>query len=189
MDGIFFSLNFTENQARLLVASGLESVEFGVDTLASSLLPKYRKHFSIDDVLTAALACSKVRLPYAIFLIFGGPGETVDTVAESISVASQLIDGVFFAFIGMRVYPETELHRRACADGVLAPTDDLLQPRFYISPGLEMGRFQEQMMELRSNPRWFVAGGSLEEGTRVASALHRRGKLKGSLWQLASPCV
>ncbi|MFW6237160.1 MAG: hypothetical protein ACOC3F_02135, partial [Desulfosudaceae bacterium] len=34
---------------------------------------------------------------------------------------------------GIRIYPETRLARRAAAEGVIAPTDDLLFPRFYVA--------------------------------------------------------
>ena len=39
--------------------------------------------------------------------------------------------------VGIRIYPDTPLALRAQRDGLIAPGDDLLEPRFYLAPGLE----------------------------------------------------
>ena len=38
---------------------------------------------------------------------------------------------------GLRIYPGTTLQRIAVGEGVIAPDDPLLVPRFYFSPALE----------------------------------------------------
>ena len=71
------------------------------------------------------------------FLLLGGPGETRDSVEESLAFGQSLgLDGLKIT-VGIRIYPETPLARRAAAEGVVAPGDGLLLPRFYHAPGLE----------------------------------------------------
>jgi hypothetical protein len=38
--------------------------------------------------------------------------------------------------VGLRIYPETPLAATALAEGVIAPDEDLLWPRFYLAPPL-----------------------------------------------------
>jgi hypothetical protein len=39
--------------------------------------------------------------------------------------------------VGIRIYPDTPLARRALQEGLLDPDNDLLFPRFYLARGLE----------------------------------------------------
>jgi radical SAM superfamily enzyme YgiQ (UPF0313 family) len=71
------------------------------------------------------------------FLLLGAPGETRETVMQSLTFARSLgLDGLKVT-VGIRIYPGTPLARRAVEEGVIAPEDDLLFPRFYLAPGLE----------------------------------------------------
>ena len=67
------------------------------------------------------------------FLMLGVPGETRESVAESLEVADSLGLSVLKITIGVRIYPHTPLARQAVAEGVVGADDDLLQPRFYIA--------------------------------------------------------
>jgi hypothetical protein len=58
-------------------------------------------------------------------------------VEQSLAFAKGLdLDGLKVT-IGIRIYPGTPLARQAVLDGMIAPDDDLLRPRFYLAPGLE----------------------------------------------------
>jgi radical SAM superfamily enzyme YgiQ (UPF0313 family) len=70
------------------------------------------------------------------FLLLGGPGETRETVEESLAFADSLRLEALKTTVGIRIYPGTPLARRAVQDGMISPEDDLLQPRFYLTPGL-----------------------------------------------------
>ena len=71
------------------------------------------------------------------FLLLGGPGETKESVDESLAFARSLDLEMLKVSVGIRLYPYTPLARQAIEEGVVAPDDDLLVPRFYIRPGLE----------------------------------------------------
>ena len=71
------------------------------------------------------------------FLLLGGPGETKETVEESLAFAEALhLDGLKIT-VGLRIYPGTVLHSVAVAEGVVKLDDDLLWPRFYLTAGLQ----------------------------------------------------
>ena len=71
------------------------------------------------------------------FLLLGGPGETRESVEESLAFARSLRLDDLRITVGIRIYPGTPLAKRAVAEGMIASEDDLLRPSFYLAPGLE----------------------------------------------------
>ena len=66
------------------------------------------------------------------FLMLGGPGETRETVNDSLDFADSLhLDGLKIT-IGIRIYQVTAVWKAAIKDGLISPKDDLLLPKFYI---------------------------------------------------------
>ena len=65
------------------------------------------------------------------FLMLGGPGETKDTVEESLAFAELLDPDAMKVTTGIRIYPHTPLHQLALSEGVVSSEDDLLFPKFY----------------------------------------------------------
>ena len=49
----------------------------------------------------------------------------------------RLVRHVASVSVGIRIYPHTQLAQQAREKGIIDAQDDLLQPRFYIRPGLE----------------------------------------------------
>jgi hypothetical protein len=70
------------------------------------------------------------------FLLLGGPGETKDSVEESLSFADSLNLEALKITVGLRIYPQTPLARTALSEGVIRADEDLLLPRFYLTPEL-----------------------------------------------------
>ena len=167
-------------------ASGLEGVEFGVDTLAPSLLQGWGKPFSAFDVAESACICAELDVPYVLYLLFGGPGETIETVRETLERVCSLPRAVVYAFQGIRIYPGTELHKRALADDVITPDQDLLEPAFYFSPMLDRADLAAELAPFAERLNWLVAGESMDRAKRMSSVI-RRGGGKGSLWHLLRP--
>ena len=79
-------------------------------------------------------------------LLLGGPGETSETVAQTISFIKQINPDVAGAALGLRVYPGTEMAQMVAREGPLqtnnnicrkySGTIDFLKPTFYISSAL-----------------------------------------------------
>ncbi len=71
------------------------------------------------------------------FLLLGGPGETKETVRESLAFADTLTLDMLKVTMGIRIYPGTAVEKAAREEGMIAEGDDLLFPRFYLARGLE----------------------------------------------------
>lgn len=73
--------------------------------------------------------------------MFGGPGETEETVQETLRFAERRISqrDVALFMIGIRIYPGTELENIARADGILTLSPhEMLEPVFYLSPAVNL---------------------------------------------------
>lgn len=184
--GYFTPAGVGSEQIELWKRSGLIGIEFGVDTLANELLKRYRKDFSLEDVKRAAKACAEHDLPYSLFLIFGGPGETIETVEESIAYCLKLPKVVVLVLLGMRIYPQTELQQIAINENVLGKDESLLKPRFYFSPSLDIEMLHQRLSELSPLSNWCILGHGWEEKQELAKMMRAKG-YKGSLWELCSP--
>ncbi len=88
------------------------------------------------------------------FLLLGGPGETRETVEESLTFADSLPLDAMKISIGIRIYPGTELAQTAVADGLISPDDDLLLPIFYMVPGLEEWLRETVAAWMETRPHW-----------------------------------
>jgi len=103
-----------------------------------------------------------------IHVIVGGPGETRETVRASFNQLESIDnfrgeiwegDNDVVIFVGMRIYPHTPLQLIAENDGVISKGQNLLKPKFYISPKIkEVELFQVVREYCEVNPRWFAPG-------------------------------
>jgi lipid biosynthesis B12-binding/radical SAM protein len=163
----------------LLKRAGLYAVELGTDAACDSTLRSMGKGFLFSDAIEVNRACVAERLPCAHFVMFGGPGETIDTVREGLENLQRLEHTVVFAYSGIRILPGTALHRRAIAEGVLSPGASLVEPAYYLSPEVdaeEMNRMISDSFRGRRD-RIFPPG----EGRKRLTVLHAFG-YRGLLW-------
>ncbi|MFI5366863.1 MAG: B12-binding domain-containing radical SAM protein, partial [Candidatus Binatia bacterium] len=92
-----------EELCRLMALCGCKAIEFGTDSGAPSMIENLKKEFSIDDLRKASALCHQYKLKFCHSLIFGGPGETSDTVAETIDLMDELKPTAVIALTGIRV--------------------------------------------------------------------------------------
>lgn len=135
---------------RLLAQAGCRHVGFGFESGSPEVLRAMNKRYTPEDVRRASRMLADAGIRQMGFLLLGGPGETRDTAEESIVFAESLPLETLKATVGIRIYPDTPLARLAAAEGVIAPQDDLLHPRFYIARGL--GEWLQERIE-----RWAAA--------------------------------
>ncbi len=126
-----------ENLA-LMKEAGLYAIELGTDASTNTTLKAMQKGFTFEEVIDFNELCVKLKLPVAHFIIFGGPDETMETVAEGLENIRKLRACVVFAFSGIRILPGTPLHKQAIREGVLTADEPLLKPKYYHSPTIDL---------------------------------------------------
>lgn len=171
---------------RLMAASGCEGIEFGVDSGSPTMIATLHKMFDPDDLRRTAALCHGAGLKFCHSLVFGGPGETLATVGETIALIEELKPTAVIAMTGIRILPGTQMVEHALRDGQLDDDDNLLYPKFYVSPDFAdeiIARIEEYA---RKQANWIVPGKGIKTNVQVLERLRSR-KIKGPLWQLLRP--
>jgi len=133
-------VSFDHQLLSTMERAGFVGIGLTVESASDTVLAGLRKGFSAHDVYMAAEVVKGHRVPCLWIFLLGGPGETRETVRETLRFAETSIrpqDAAFFN-VGIRMYPGTGLEAIARAQGVLSvPAADMLEPLFYISPEVE----------------------------------------------------
>jgi radical SAM superfamily enzyme YgiQ (UPF0313 family) len=119
-----------------MAEAGCSEVSIGSESCCDDILGSLNKRFVAAEVRDVVRLFARAGITRYGFLMLGVPGETRESVAESLEVADSLDLSVLKITIGVRIYPFTPLARQAVAEGVVEAGDDLLQPRFYMAPAV-----------------------------------------------------
>ncbi len=134
---ILYPTGVPDALAAAMAGAGCVEASLGFESGSPGVLREMGKRFTPSDVRAVSDRLRAHGIRRMGFLLLGGPGETRETVEESLRFAASLgLDGLRVT-VGIRIYPGTRLALRAVAEGVVRPDDDLLVPRFYLAPGLE----------------------------------------------------
>jgi radical SAM superfamily enzyme YgiQ (UPF0313 family) len=172
----------TQELMDLMARAGLRHIEFGSDSFCDSVLKEYGKNFTFEDIYNASAYARNAKVNYAHFLIIGGPGETESTIREGYENSKRLKKTVHFPFVGMRIYPETALHKRAIAENVIQKETGLLQPLYYVSPLCTENRIFSILSEFSLQSKNWIIGEQPPEMIANANRLRSIGVV-GPLWE------
>ncbi|MEN8189254.1 MAG: lipid biosynthesis B12-binding/radical SAM protein, partial [Thermodesulfobacteriota bacterium] len=117
--GFFRPKNLSTDDLRLLKRSGLAAMEIGTDGACDTTLAALNKGFSFSDVEAVNKRVTAEGIPCAHFVMFGGPGESEQTLEEGLANLDRLEDCLVFAYAGIRIFPDTEIHRLALSEAVI----------------------------------------------------------------------
>ena len=151
---ILYPWKIDEELVRLMVKAGCREVSLGFESGSEPVLQALKKQFDSKEVERISQILGDYGIHRMGFLLLGGPGETKDSVEESLQFADSLDLEVIKVTTGIRIYPHTALARIALADGVISEDDDLLQPRFYLAEGLEDWLPEIVNSWLAERPNW-----------------------------------
>lgn len=167
----------------VMLAAGCDAVEYGTESGSPAMLKNLGKSFTVDEVRSASLLCRERNLDFAHYILFGGPGETCETVLESFALMDELQPTAVIAMTGIRIYPGTPLYRTALDEGIINAATNLLQPVFYISPHVAETLAELVTSQAVSRKNWVVPGLEVNISDAMLDAL-RMFPVKGPLWKL-----
>jgi radical SAM superfamily enzyme YgiQ (UPF0313 family) len=143
---IIYPKHVDEELVELMAAAGCRQISLGFESGSEEMLKNLNKRFSLEDVRTISARFAVHGIERMGFLLLGGPGETRESVEESLAFADSLKLDALSLTTGIRIYPNTPLAETAKKQGVIASQSNLLYPRFYLSQGMEgwlAGRLKE----------------------------------------------
>ena len=176
--------NFTPAAAssellRAMKTAGFRSLGITAESASDPVLEKLEKGFNAAKVREVAERVEKHGIKTLWIFLIGGPGETRQTLEETLAFAKWRLergDAVYLT-VGVRIYPGTTLHRIAIAEGVVPPTSTLLDPAFYFSSDLDFDTTVARLKRFAADhPRFMFSADSrsvvLPYLTRAAAVLH-----------------
>jgi radical SAM superfamily enzyme YgiQ (UPF0313 family) len=110
----------------------------GVDSFSEQMLINYRKPFNLEDIDKFGRLANKHYVKFGVEQIFGGPGETNETVRESLSFLSKIDYSLHAYTIGIRILPETALFKTAIKEGLFKDSSELFFSKFYVSKNIDL---------------------------------------------------
>ncbi|MGD9332424.1 MAG: cobalamin-dependent protein [Desulfobacterales bacterium] len=139
-----------------MARAGCRDAALGFESGFQPILDSMHKRFTLQEVAYSSRLLADCGIGRMGFLLLGGPGETRDSASRSLAFAEALdLDAVKLT-VGLRIYPYTELARIAVREGLIRPDDNLLQPRFYIAPGLEDWLRETVRAWMADRPHWML---------------------------------
>jgi radical SAM superfamily enzyme YgiQ (UPF0313 family) len=95
-----------EELVSLMQQVGFQDVDLGVESACNRTLQSLGKNFRKADVLKAAKLLQQAKIPVSWFLLLGAPGETEDTLHETLETVGQAASpwDLVVIGVGIRVY-------------------------------------------------------------------------------------
>jgi radical SAM superfamily enzyme YgiQ (UPF0313 family) len=138
----------------LMWRAGFRSFMITPESGSDTMIERYRKGFTKEDLVRAAEAVGGKLFTVLWFFLVGGPGETADTVRESLDfITPYLGQGrrppyqMANFYLGVRLYPGTELWQTALEEGFISERSDPTRQLWYVSEDLDLDLALEQLME------------------------------------------
>ena len=133
-------LGVSDTLFALMRRAGFNSMMITPEAASEVMLRNLSKGFTVEHVHRTARLARDSGIASAWFFMLGGPGETRETVEETVGFVERHLNwrGCVAIFTtGIRILPGTELARLAAAAGHPAGTRDLAEPTFYLSPQVD----------------------------------------------------
>jgi radical SAM superfamily enzyme YgiQ (UPF0313 family) len=134
---------------RKLADRGMISAELGIDGACDRTLQGLGKNFTFREAAEAAEELQSVGISVTANFLFGGPGETMETVEEGIrniqSLGRKNMTSVIFS--GVRILPHTPLYSLAEKYQMIPENRDLSEELYYLEPGLDPAVLDQRLYE------------------------------------------
>lgn len=119
--------------------AGFISMMITPESASPEMLERLGKGFTVGQVADAVELIRPSGIASAWFFMLGGPGETMDTVEQSVDFVQRHLTwrkclSIFIT--GIRILPHTELAAIAAREGIITPDQSLTRPAYYLSPAV-----------------------------------------------------
>jgi radical SAM superfamily enzyme YgiQ (UPF0313 family) len=151
---ILYPRGLDEELIEKMAQAGCVEVALGFESGSPKILRSMNKKFLPEEVQHIARLLQKYKINRLGFLLLGGPGESKETVLESLAFAEALNLESMKITAGIRIYPSTLLAQTAQDEGVLTPANNLLLPTFYLAQGLEPWLQDTVDQWMKCHPNW-----------------------------------
>lgn len=148
----------TDELCRLMEDSGCFYVNLSIESASDMMLRRMKRGYTARQVCESLEALGRSKIPFGASLMFGAPGETPETIAETLRVLSDY-DVPLGVWVTLGIYLWTDYQdvvAEARQTGYLRNEQALFTGTVYLSPGLTTPYLQELVASLRAKPGYNV---------------------------------
>jgi radical SAM superfamily enzyme YgiQ (UPF0313 family) len=137
---------FDVELAKAMRKAGCVGINFTGDSASAMMLKTYGQPHNKENLALAVRLCRDNNIKVMIDLLLGGPGETPETVLQTVNFIKHINPDCAGSSLGIRVYPGTKMADILVNEGPAEKNPnihrkysgpvDLLKPTFYISQAL-----------------------------------------------------
>ncbi len=148
----------TDDFCQLMEASGCYSVNLSIESASVDMLKSMQRSYTVRQVRSSLEALSRSKIPFGASLMLGAPGETPETIAETLRVLDdyEIPNGVWVT-IGVYLWTDyQDIVAEARQNGVLKDDKELFSGAVYLSPALPKSYLRELPDMLRTRNKYYV---------------------------------
>ncbi len=188
---------FSDELAILFQKAGCVGINFGVDSGNDRMLHNLGRDFTVKDLERTAHICHRQGLVFMYDLLLGGPGETRESLEETIEDMKRLSPSRVGATLGVRVFPNTMLADLVQREGPVGQNPNLhgaaderfFAPVFYLSSALGADAPEYLAGLIAGDERFFFMSGesadqdyNYNQNTTLVNAI--RDGYRGAFWDI-----
>jgi radical SAM superfamily enzyme YgiQ (UPF0313 family) len=153
---ILYPGNVDEALVKEMARAGCREASLGFESGCERILKGMNKRFNTESIRRASRMLADYGIRRMGFLLLGGPGESENSVEESLRFVDSLDLEATKITVGIRIYPHTKLAKIASEEGVVEKEDDLFFPRFYMVRDLQDWLKKRVEDWMRDHPNWMM---------------------------------
>jgi radical SAM superfamily enzyme YgiQ (UPF0313 family) len=138
-------IGITDDLLKLFKESGCTSLSLSTESASGKMLKSMNRGYSVNQVKESLSCLTRTDIPFMVNLLLGAPGETPETITETLSVMDNFPIPRIYVTIGLSLWTH---HQRVLddirKDGQLPENEKLFDEIHYISPELP----KEYMIDL-----------------------------------------
>jgi radical SAM superfamily enzyme YgiQ (UPF0313 family) len=168
--------------------AGFRSVMCTPESASEATLKTLQKGFKKQAVINAARCLREANLPTYWFFMLGAPGETMDTVRETLEFCEQHIPPTHMVLFstGIRVYAGTPLEQICKKMGWFDANDSLFYPSWFLSPDVDLHELYALLVRAAGKHANWMTNAETVLRPGMALIMKRAFRLfgyKGPFWQ------
>jgi hypothetical protein len=156
--GTIIPLGVTDDVCRLFKDSGCGYLSLSVESASAKMLKRMQRGYTVKDITQALTSLSRSGIPFSVSLMFGAPGETPETISETLRMMDnfQVPQGIWVT-IGLCLWTtHQKVLEDARAVGQLSDNKTLFSGATYLSPELPNDYLGALVESLRAKENYTV---------------------------------
>jgi hypothetical protein len=164
-------IGVSDDFCRLMADSGCQYVNLAFESASGSMLERMKRGYTVRQVRESLEVLNRSVIPFSASVMFGAPGETPETIAETLNVLDDypVPSGVWIT-LGVYLWSDyQDIVSEARQSGFLKDDKELFSGAVYLSPDLRGSYLEELLATLRARPGYKVQFNKPSENWRLPS--------------------